>query len=226
MLAKRAGLAFSCARSNVAAPGRPAARAQRAVRSHASGDAGRAAFDGWVRTTAAVAAAALLVVGPVDQAALAAQRTRQPPVSGGADRCSVSALDVFADTRATFSQEASGGWCGAKGVGLVGTDRRCDGELVVRPGGGQGPPPDPSLLLGGRTRLQVATWPRRSWTSGTGLGARQGRGLVPSAAGERRRSGSCRRGCSLAPCPLQGRVETTPRHPAAPPPTTPQGLRL
>ncbi|KAI8467799.1 MAG: hypothetical protein J3K34DRAFT_429284 [Monoraphidium minutum] len=51
---------------------------------------------------------ALCLAGsPLD--AQAAQRTKQPPVTEEAGRCEVAALDKFADTRATFSQEASGG---------------------------------------------------------------------------------------------------------------------
>jgi hypothetical protein len=54
---------------------------------------------------AAVACAALCLVAPVDAAGT---RTRQPPVTQEAGRCEIAALDKFADTRATFSQEASG----------------------------------------------------------------------------------------------------------------------
>ncbi|GBF92304.1 hypothetical protein Rsub_05506 [Raphidocelis subcapitata] len=61
------------------------------------------------RVAAVLAAAALLLAGPGAELAEAAQRARQPPVGSEAGRCSVSALDKFADTRATFSQEASGG---------------------------------------------------------------------------------------------------------------------
>jgi hypothetical protein len=46
---------------------------------------------------AAAAAAAALLAAPLDAAA--AQRTRQPPVAGGQDRCAVSALDLFAEVR-------------------------------------------------------------------------------------------------------------------------------
>lgn len=38
-----------------------------------------------------------------------AARGRLPPITESANRCDVSALDKFADTRAKFSQEASGG---------------------------------------------------------------------------------------------------------------------
>lgn len=38
-----------------------------------------------------------------------AARGKLPPITESANRCDVSALDKFADTRAKFSQEASGG---------------------------------------------------------------------------------------------------------------------
>lgn len=58
-----------------------------------------------VAAVAAVCALAQLIA-PID--AVAAQRTKQPPVSQEAGRCDVTALDNFAETRAKFSQEASG----------------------------------------------------------------------------------------------------------------------
>lgn len=38
-----------------------------------------------------------------------AARDKLPPVSGDPNRCSLEALDKFAETRAIFSQEASSG---------------------------------------------------------------------------------------------------------------------
>lgn len=57
---------------------------------------------------AGAAAALCLSLGPCVAPAEAAGR-KAPPVTESAGRCEVSALDKFADTRATFSQEASGG---------------------------------------------------------------------------------------------------------------------
>lgn len=58
---------------------------------------------------AAICAVCCVVTAPVGPAE-AAQRTRQPPVAEAQQgRCDVSALDLFASTRATFSQEAAGG---------------------------------------------------------------------------------------------------------------------
>lgn len=54
-----------------------------------------------------LAAAAVLCSAPPTFAAGPAPRT--PPVLEVAGRCSLEALDVFAETRAKFSQEASGG---------------------------------------------------------------------------------------------------------------------
>lgn len=54
----------------------------------------------------AAAAACLVLCMPLD--AEAAGR-KAPPITESADRCTVAALDKFADTRAKFSQEASGG---------------------------------------------------------------------------------------------------------------------
>ena len=48
-------------------------------------------------------AGVLYLASPLDVEA--AQRTRQPPVGREAERCSLSALDKFAETRAKFSQE-------------------------------------------------------------------------------------------------------------------------
>jgi hypothetical protein len=54
----------------------------------------------------AAVAACLVLCMPLD--AEAAGR-KAPPITETADRCTVAALDKFADTRAKFSQEASGG---------------------------------------------------------------------------------------------------------------------
>jgi hypothetical protein len=48
-----------------------------------------------VNVVAAAAAAFTLLAMPLD--ATAAQRTRQPPVAAGGDRCAVTALDLFAE---------------------------------------------------------------------------------------------------------------------------------
>eukprot|EP00879_Flechtneria_rotunda_P014624 GHRR01015281.1.p1 GENE.GHRR01015281.1~~GHRR01015281.1.p1 ORF type:complete len:146 (+),score=39.91 GHRR01015281.1:162-599(+) len=55
------------------------------------------------------AAAVCLCLGTTVGPATAAGRTTLPPITESAERCSVSALDKFADTRARFSLEASGG---------------------------------------------------------------------------------------------------------------------
>lgn len=57
--------------------------------------------------TAQVGAACLLCLSPAMDASAA--RGRLPPPTDEADRCTISALDKFADTRAKFSLEASGG---------------------------------------------------------------------------------------------------------------------
>jgi uncharacterized protein YjbI with pentapeptide repeats len=53
----------------------------------------------------AALAAALLLASPETLAA----RSKLPPPSNDSSRCTMEALDKFADTRANFSQEASGG---------------------------------------------------------------------------------------------------------------------
>jgi hypothetical protein len=71
-------------------------------------------------TAALAAAVCALCLGsaPLE----AAQRTRQPPPGTEQGRCEVSALDKFADTRATFSQEASGGNMAEAVVDIRGCD--------------------------------------------------------------------------------------------------------
>ncbi len=54
----------------------------------------------------AYGAAGVLLLGNCAPAEAAGSRL--PPVQEDAGRCSLEALDKFADTRATFSQEASG----------------------------------------------------------------------------------------------------------------------
>lgn len=56
---------------------------------------------------AGVAAVALALVTSSDPAWAAGRKP--PPITESSDRCSVESLDKFADTRARFSQEASGG---------------------------------------------------------------------------------------------------------------------
>lgn len=63
---------------------------------------------GAVTAFVAAGAASLLLLGSGAPPAAAAGG-RQPPIKEDAGRCELAALDKFADTRATFSLEASGG---------------------------------------------------------------------------------------------------------------------
>ena len=94
---------FESSRRALLAPRAAAGPSRDTGAAHVDASAG----PGWAAAAVATMASALCFAAPLDAAA--AQRTRQPPVAEQAGRCEVAALDKFADTRATFSQEASGG---------------------------------------------------------------------------------------------------------------------
>lgn len=72
----------------------------------------------WAASLVAAGAASLLLLSggaPADAAG-----GRSPPIQESAGRCDLAALDKFADTRATFSMEASGGGMAEANVDIRG----------------------------------------------------------------------------------------------------------